>query len=221
MRTKTISDLMTSVRVRAGNMGVQYPAAQDALLDYFDAAYAEVHDDLSVAYEGYYDTEYEFTTTSSDEDWPLPDDFQALVAVDYKLGSSNYQRVERYDMGERNVYTYRTQITPTGYQRYMYRLQGNNIRFQPTPTSSETFKITYVPYPTQITGSAQTLEFKQPAEEELVKLLVCKKIAMSEERSHTEIDREIDRQYQRLDKVARARDQHMPKKIQNTRKPGR
>ena len=216
MRTVTTSEIITAVRRRGGYISDVFPAEESSLIEFIDSAYSEVYDVLAFSFEGFYEVETEFSTTGSVADYPLPTDLEHLIGVDYKISNDDYDTINRYDFSDRNVYNH---SVTSGYNsnHYVYRLQGNNIRLQSTPTGGNTIRLTYIPYPTKVSGSSQSLSFHTAAQEELVKLHTLRKVQAADEVSVSSTDKEIGRQMARVKTISSIRDQHQPKGISNIR----
>lgn len=217
MRTVTVADIISAIRKRGGYISDVFPAEVSSLIEFIDSAYSEVYDELAFSFEGFYEVESEILTTGSIKDYSLPTNIAHLIGVDSKVSTNNYNTVNRYDFSDRNEYNSSYNNIMNTSESFVYRLQGDSIRIQPTPSAATIIRLTYIPYPTQISGSTQSLSFHTAAQEELVKLHTLRKIQVADEVSTSSVDKEIKRQIMRVKKMSNIRDQHQPKSISNIR----
>jgi hypothetical protein len=159
--TATASVLMTDVR-RVTDTENDAHIADAYLLTLIDRSYNKLYRQIATQYESYFDTE---DTSKSlivgQRDYALAADLMHLKGVDIVLGGERVT-LRPYSFGERNDRSNDPRIYRVGYDRqqtnYRYRTQGNNLRIDPLPDSTEAIVMTYVPRPTRITSSGQTFD---------------------------------------------------------------
>lgn len=156
--TKTRTLIRAAVRrftdTGGTNALVRHPDAD--LNDYIDRALGSLHrklnehiPDLRVL------SSSSISITSGTTSYSLPADFEALVSVDLTANGVKVW-LEAYEMHERASLT-DSGSSYSGVPQF-YRLRGSNIEYLPSPTSSYTSVIWYVPTPTQFAADAETFD---------------------------------------------------------------
>lgn len=156
--TKTRTLIRAAVRrftdTGGTNALVRHPDAD--LNDYIDRALGSLHrklnefiPDLRVL------SSSSISITSGTTSYSLPADFEALVSVDLTANGVKVW-LEAYEMHERASLT-DSGSSYSGVPQF-YRLRGSNIEYLPSPTSSYTSVIWYVPTPTQFSADAETFD---------------------------------------------------------------
>jgi hypothetical protein len=141
----SLKELRDQIREIADLEGTDWPS--DKILNNFiNQSAASLYDMLVSAYgEDYYYKEFEFSTESGKESYKLPNDFYKLLGIDLILGPKERYSMKKFEFNNRNTYQYPSnQYFTTGSPHY-YRLQGNNIRFQPEPTAVKKIAVLYIP----------------------------------------------------------------------------
>lgn len=209
-RTYTVSELATKIRIRGDYENSDF-ITDAILIDFIDSAHTEVYDLLVTKWEDYYTLEATFNTSDGEAAYTLPSDFYKLMGVDVNHGGI-WNRLFRYNLHERNtyqdgLYSYRGNI-------YLYRLQGDTVKFIPTPTTIENMRMLYIPSAAKLTALADTIDGIN-GWEELVVLFALRRCQVREETSTSAVDKEIDRQVKRLEISADARDAGEPESLQD------
>ncbi len=110
-----------------------------------------------------------FTTLSGQALYTLPADFYKVVTVYWLVSGSvtngQWSRITKFSPTESEMQS--PQQGWTGYPYMLdghsstnvrYRIQANSIRFLPTPTSTQTVKVNYVPYQADLVDPTDTIE---------------------------------------------------------------
>lgn len=159
--TATASNVMSDIRLHTDT--VNDPHITDAfVLSLVDKSYNKLYKQIALQYAGFFDTESTSTTLAVGiRTYALPSDFLHLRGVDIVLGG-NRVRLRRFAFGDRDRITSDPRFVPFyRYDRaskYQYMVQGNNLRIEPVPDSTEGLVQTYVPRPTRITSSGTTFD---------------------------------------------------------------
>jgi len=158
--TATASVLMTDVR-RLTDTENDAHITDAYLLTLIDRSYNKLYRLITTQYESFFDTE---DTSKSlivgQRDYALASDLMHLKGVDLVIGGERVP-MRVYSFGERNQRGQDPRLLRVGYDnrtQYRYRTQGNNLRIDPVPTSTEQLVMTYVPRPVRITTSGQTFD---------------------------------------------------------------
>lgn len=118
------------------------------LNEYINGSITELYD-LLVASRYYYNT-FNITTSANTSTYALPFDFYKPVQVDLQIDSTHWATVGEFVNEERNIYNY-VPMTWTknlfmGGSNALYRINGTNIEFIPTPsTGGDTIRLGYIP----------------------------------------------------------------------------
>lgn len=107
----------------------------------------------------YYVASVNWTAVAGQESYTLPADFMRLLTVYARDGGSRYEAVPTWEMAERPDLLWRGSVGTTNIGEYRYRLQGGNISFLPTPSStSHTFYALYVPAMTELVADTDVFD---------------------------------------------------------------
>lgn len=221
-RTFTVGQLTGSVRFR-GDLDDPTGDYDDshistaALMDFLASAHAEAYDILVDAdpdrFSSVHTASLDATGSAA-----LPDDLYRLRAVDVRGPSdSGWLRVDRYELGERDVFQADGSSVYTVGAGLRYRLVGEQLSVQPDPESGTTARLTYVPLATRLSSSAQTVPDVNGLPE-LTVLLALRRCKVRAEEPIGEIDAEIRRQTDRLRSSASARDRGSPRYLEDPRR---
>lgn len=154
----TLAEIKLQARQRADQENSTF-IAEGELNSYVNSSIAELYDILCEAYgSDYYVTELEGAIVQGTAGYTLPADFYEMKGVDIKVDTQNWQTVERYNFNERNRYPDGAVWNLWGYTNIRYRILGNEVKFTPTPDADYTYRLHYVPLPTQLVADSDTLD---------------------------------------------------------------
>lgn len=139
--TTTLAQLITRVRQRADMVGSAFVSDAE-IIDYVNVGMAEIHDLLVDKYEDYYVSTTTYTLPGGNPG-TLPATFYKALGVDFDAGGVSY-RMRRYTFQERNMYN-SPSVAAARIADTRYSIQGNQIKFIPSPTTSGTATLHYVP----------------------------------------------------------------------------
>lgn len=168
----TVAQLRQRVREMADQVNSTF-ISDDELTRYIDQSYRELYDELVGAWGDDYFTKPDYVLmhiTASVPTYDLPADCKALKGVDVFIGggtspdisgSIGWTTCPRRSERSRNLGPaygfYGTLYGPTlvlGYRPCGF----NTIQFLPTPLLDATVRLRYVPLPTALTGSGDTID---------------------------------------------------------------
>lgn len=165
----TVSDVMSLVRQEADMVNSQF-VADPELISYISASYKELYDLLVGAYgEDYYGaTPVTITTDGTNDRYNLPDGtlysgapaFYKLLGVDLQLstGPQGYITLKTFPLSERNKYSTPNFASFWGFTNMRYRLFANQLMLNPLPAAGQNIRLWYVPRPSNLTASTDTLD---------------------------------------------------------------
>ena len=158
--TTTLAQLITRVRQRADMVGSTF-VSDSEVVDYINVAMAEIHDLLVDKYEDYFVSSTTYTLPA-DNPGTLPSDFYKALGVDFLSGGLTY-RMMRFTFQERNMYN-APAIVASRIADTRYAIQGNQIKFIPSPSTSGTVTLIYVPESQQFSAgsTSDTIVSKAP-----------------------------------------------------------
>ena len=154
----TLANLRTEVRRRADMETSQF--VKDAELNsYINQSIAELYDLLVQKFGNeYFFSTNTFNLVNGQAAYNLPTDFLKLLAVDIQLANGEFNTIKRFELNERNRYNSTILRGVYGSSWMRYHITGNQIRFAPTPQSTELIQIFYVPRPTQLSSDSDTFD---------------------------------------------------------------
>lgn len=154
----TFEDLILQVRERSDTVNSEF-VSDDEIRRYLDQSMYELYDLLIQKYgNDYYISSHDITTDGTDGgEFDLPADFYKLRGVDLSLpaaGTNGWVTLRPFMFGERNRFVYpNTQVTFGLMGNLRYHIQGDKIRFTPTPAAGQTIRIWYVPQLSEVEAS--------------------------------------------------------------------
>lgn len=198
--TRTLLQLRTSVQSRGG-----YENSSDItstmLTEFINEAIAEVYDIIVGKWVDYYTVlGSPISVVAGTASYAVPTDFYKLRKVEMQTTVGIFRKLLPHDLDVGHRYTNSVRA-----KAYRYRLQANNIVLVPTPTQAETMQLYYIPFATRLSLDADTFDGINNYEE-LVVQLALKRCKMREELPIDDIEREVARLVQRIEKASDGRD---------------
>lgn len=158
MATVTLSSLKTQVRQRADMVSSQF-ISDSELLSFINTSIAELYDLLVQKFgNDYFLLSTSFNLVPNTDIYALPVTFYKLIGVDLQLQNGEYSTLKRFEFSERNQYTTALYRGVFGAAYLRYKIQGNDIRFVPMPTSGDQIRIWYAPLPTYLVNDSDTFD---------------------------------------------------------------
>lgn len=220
MASYTLAQLRESARERADQQYVAgTPEADKFVTDseltgYINRSIEELYDLIISCYgNDYYIDSYSFSLTANTEAYALPTAFYQMVGVDLEINSSNTVSLKPFMFQERNAYKGYPAITQGGYN-YRYHLRGDNIVFQPTPTTGNTIKLWYVPLASLLVADADTMKGFNGWEEYVI-IDAAIKMTLKQEGNVEELYRSKNDMIARIKAMADNRDSGFPQRVQD------
>ena len=136
---QTRANLRDRAREIADRVGSTF-ATDTEINKWIDDEGWELHDILVSKFEEYFDSSASTAVVAGTSTYALPTNFYKLQYADLILGGHTYT-LRRFMNRERNRY----QDVSSILGQYDYRILGSNIRLAPTPTSSGTLVVGFVP----------------------------------------------------------------------------
>ncbi|CAN5950595.1 unnamed protein product [Sphagnum jensenii] len=128
-------------------------------------------------------TPYTYTTGQNQQLYPLPNDFKALLGVEVALNPTDpnsWITLRKFEFVQRNLWNYPNVYTFYGITNLRYRINGNNLMIVPITQAGQTIRIWYVPRPSQLINTTDTVDGVAGWEEYIV-ADVCMKMLIKEE----------------------------------------
>lgn len=201
----TVSDLISGVRQRADMENTQFVTDAE-IIKYIDQANRKFYNLVTSEYENYYVSEYTMTLSAGVDEYDLPTDFYKLLGFDLVTGDKRFTMFP-WTLNERNRL-----INGWVGRPVRYILKGGKVKFTPSPTSTNTVVCYYVPSPTAITTSGQTIEVFN-GYDEFIMLDAAIKCLMKEESDTSVLERERDRMEKVIIETMRGRDAGFPQRV--------
>lgn len=156
MPTFTLAQLKTQVRQRADMQNSKF-IAEDELRSFVNTSIAELYDLLVQKFgNDYFLNSTTFVLVPNTDTYSLPADFYKLIGVDLELQNGEFSTLKRFEFSERNQYTTALYRGVFGAAYLRYKVQGNNIRFVPMPTSADNIRLWYAPLPIYLVAESDS-----------------------------------------------------------------
>lgn len=210
----TFAQLVSSAKDRA-NMEKSTLITDAQWKEYVNKSKDSLYDLLISAYsDEYYVTTYTFSVVSGTTEYALPSDFYKLISCSVKSGQE-YLPLKKFSYQNRNrndFYPYRSNRFNF---RYEYRISGSNIILDPVPSSNDTIELIYIPMAVNLSADGDLLKGFNGWEEYII-LDVAIKALRKEESDTSDLERDLARIVERLDRLADNRDIGQPATIIDT-----
>ena len=160
MSSATLSDLITRTRQASDMVG--YTVVSDAeVTNYINGGLTELYDILVHSYEDYFLKKSNISIVSGQSDYFLPQDFYKLAKLFAIYDSDRY--ILRKIILDQLDYLSESSISSGQDVRYLsYYLRGNQICFAPTPSSTGTVEMWYVPQVTRLEYAGDVVHINIP-----------------------------------------------------------
>lgn len=153
MRTVALTSVITQARQRADQLRGDINSANQfvtpsELIGYINSSWTELYDMLVSAYgDDYFLQWYTFSTNTTTDEYPLPDDFYKLMGVDALFGNVFYP-LRKYQWAERAKFNaFNINLVAVYPYNVEYRMVGNLLHLIPLPNLQLTCRLSYVPRP--------------------------------------------------------------------------
>lgn len=212
--TVTFAQLISSSKDRA-NMEKSTLITDAQWKEYVNKSKDSLYDMLISAYsDEYYVTTYTFNTVVGTTSYALPATFYKLISCSLKSGD-DYLRLKKFSYQDRNRNSYLPYRSNLFKFRYEYRVSGDNIVLDPVPSANDTIELIYIPKAVNLVNDNDVLEGFNGWEEYII-LDVAIKALRKEESDTSDLERDLFRLTDRLEKMADSRDIGQPAKIIDT-----
>lgn len=209
-RTFTADELVTKCYQRGGYPPTSTRLTSAVWYDFLGSAVAEVWDELIAQWEDYLTKRSTATNfVAGTESYAFPSDCLKVLRVDVRSSSSDTWRpLTRYEHRQEYALEENGNGDPTH-----YHVEGDYVYVKPTPSSSVfQYRLVYIKCaPTFSTGSETVDGYN--GWEELYVLYAVRRAKVSQDEPYAGIDGEIQRQRERLQNAAAARDAGEPMTI--------
>jgi hypothetical protein len=211
-RTKTLTQLLTAVRTR-GDWENSADITDAILTEFLNEGIAELWDILVGKWADYYATAAAVATSvivaPYSDTIALPTTFYKLRKLELLTSGTAdtvnavYTRLRPHDLESSH------QFAGGDTRHYRYRIQGSAIRLVPWPTRLEAFRLTFVPYATELVSGADTFDGINGYEAFAVQLALRRALAR-QDLPTDQVDAEIARLTLRVRTAADSRDAAEP-----------
>lgn len=214
-RTATLLQLRTSAYRRADqeDLTERFPTAE--VTDYVNEGIGELWD-LLVSANGYayYGTKSSISLVNNQTSYSLPTDFYKLQKVIY-VGSTLGGRLELERLSESDEVA--LSVARSRVPLY-YRIRANFLDVYPAPFGSGTLDFVYVPCATKLVNDTDTFDGINGWEEYVV-CYAARRMAIKDADFELAnmIYQDMNRQIQRIERMAADRDRGHPERVQDTR----
>jgi hypothetical protein len=216
-RTRTVEDIIALARLQGDMENTDFVTSAE-YISLVDLAHTELYDILVRA--GMFPREdVDSITSTGVAEYVLNTDFYGCILVERQVQTGRYRTLKEIQPSERNNYS-----DYAGSHTVAYRLKKNAsgadaIEFFPAPATGVVFRVHYVPVPTRLTATADTINGISGWEKYLVDLVV-EMVKIREEDDTAAIARAVERTKARIEEavenlrlgeattIARTRDAH-------------
>ncbi len=196
-RNFTLAALRTKVRQRADIEDSNF-IDDTELNGYISASYAVLYQELVNSGLAYFASSEDFAVVAGTASYAVHASHMSTVGVDWQEAAGKYRPLRR--LMPKEVDWFPERATPS----IGYILNGVNVVLYPTPGAAGTYRHRYVPAPADLTADADVVNGVAGWEEIIVND-AARKCLMKEESDTFAIERELDRQWARLEVAKAAR----------------
>jgi hypothetical protein len=190
-----VSDVMLGIRRRVDAERDTDFLPDAELISYINTSMKRLHRILAEAYPERFRKEVLITSDGSPS-YDLPADWLGTIGVDRQCSIDDYDPLYVLNEFERNRYPATTRATSRAYRALVGKLW-----LYPTPVSGQVYRHVYLPTPTPITASGDTIDGILGLEE-LIELDVAVRITLKEEGDASAFAAERDRMVKEAEDVA-------------------
>lgn len=185
----TLSQLQTRARQRADMVGSTFVTDAE-LTNLLNQGFAELYDLVVSAFEDYFTINTTFSVTSGDT-YTLPENFYKLRGLDFSVNGS-YRACREFQFNDRNNSTRDTAWMSNTASPRSYRIMADSLLLQPTTSALGDYRLWYVPSPTFLVGSSDTVptSLSKFGWDEYIVLFAAERMLSKEESSITDIQGE-------------------------------
>jgi hypothetical protein len=148
---------------------------------------------------------------------PLPPDLYKLMGVDIGTPGQNdgWVSIKPFEESERNNYLFQNQRSYIGMADVRYQMQGNKLRFIPSPQSQQ-FQMHYIPRPSPLVNETDILDgFSGWEDYVIVRAAIQGRV--KQETDVTDLTRDLNGLRQRIEGISKNRNAGHPHKVQRVR----
>ncbi len=225
MRTFTLAQIRTKVQERSDSVNASNAPSPTELNGYISASYTWLHDKLVRSGLGYADTFTMITTDGINEEFNLPKNFYATVAIERQIAAAPNAQYDdplaeamAYDVPRLSRYG-GMGISAAGRVAVAFRILGigktTRVALYPMPASGIVYRIRYAAAPTDLTDDDQSLDGVS-GWEEVVVLHAAIKVLRKEEKNTDGLERDLQLEFSRLDEMVLNRNLHQSMRIVDT-----
>jgi hypothetical protein len=220
MASYTLAQLRELSRQRADQEYVTgTPEASKFVTDaelsgYINRSIGELYDLIISCYgNDYYIDAHTFNLVGNQQAYALPTAFYQMVGVDLVINDNNKLTLKPFMFQERNDYQ---NFPANAWQgiNYRYHLRGDNIVFQPMPTTTNQITIWYIPLATLLVNDNDVMKGFNGWEEYVI-IDAAIKMQLKQEGSVEELYRSKQDMIARIKQMADNRDSGFPQRVQD------
>lgn len=189
--TVTVQSVVDMARIHADMKSSGF-ISDDEALALFNAAYAELYDELIGSFENYFVSEFDISINPGLDTYDLPADFYKIVGVDFQVNTNTYITLKPFDESARNMSITTNNSVPSG-----------------------TIRLRYAPSPTIFTSLTQTFDGIS-GWDRLIALLMGMDMLDAEQSSSDALARKYGRTLQRIKDMAAPRDMGFPATVSDS-----
>lgn len=211
----TLSELRDLVLQRVDMVNTNFISTAE-LNSWINQGADTVYDLIVAAYEDYYTTSFQFTISSGQDGYTLPDSVYKLRGLDYQI-SGDWLTVHRFTMEERNRANRQINRPLLGFTNIRYKWIGDDIKIIPSDQAAGTYQAWYIPNITELVNDSDELPVDIDRWKELVIAEAGVKCLLKEESDTSGLEKELMDMKARVIKMAANRDAAEPERVQDLR----
>ena len=164
--TKTLSQLRTSVKIRAGlnSTGTSVDLTSEVLNEIINDAVYEGWDLITGKWLDYYTKASTSPMILGEDSYQVPSDFYKLRTLWIQDGD-RYLRMNPADLDAAHAYTGQA-VGALG--TYRYRIMGRDLVIMPVPSTTNTLKLYYIPIQPELVNDSDSITLDVPIELKLI-----------------------------------------------------
>jgi len=173
---------------------------------YINQGYKYLYGLLTLQWENFFNSTYDFQLQANQEDYDLPTDFQHVIGVDLLPGGDTKLRITIAELGWQERNRYRSFFFTYLGKRYEWHLFNNSMRISPVPSgqTGDAIRMYYVPSFTPLVDDTDVVA-TMPQLDEFITTYAAIRMVEKQEQDSTHLQRRLEKLEELAVNIGKAR----------------